>query len=221
MKKTKFMRAALLLLVLTLITSCFVGGTFAKYTTSTTGNDSARVAKWGFEATDNSIVLTDLFKNVYKTGDAENVRSNVDVIAPGTENSVRFSFAYDTTSNSIATPEVAYTFGVAVDTTGSNTTKLDDNASFKWTLDSEEYNTFAELTGAIKALSGDDSGSKNYAPGQLPTDFYGTTVNGSAEHSIGWKWAFDGQDVKDTELGNMDTLENISIKITVTATQID
>ena len=30
MKKTKLMRAALLLLVLTLITSCFVGGTFAK-----------------------------------------------------------------------------------------------------------------------------------------------------------------------------------------------
>ena len=38
MKKTGFMRAALLLLVLTLITSCFVGGTFAKYTTSATGD---------------------------------------------------------------------------------------------------------------------------------------------------------------------------------------
>ena len=42
MKKTKLMRAALLLLVLTLITSCFVGGTFAKYTTSAEGSDTAR-----------------------------------------------------------------------------------------------------------------------------------------------------------------------------------
>ena len=62
MKKTKFMRAALLLLVLTLITSCFVGGTFAKYTTSANGSDSARVAKWGFNDS-TSVSLTDLFKN--------------------------------------------------------------------------------------------------------------------------------------------------------------
>ena len=41
------MRVAGLLLALVLVTSCFVGGTFAKYVTSGGGTDHARVAKFG------------------------------------------------------------------------------------------------------------------------------------------------------------------------------
>lgn len=44
MRKNKAMRTAALLLVLVLMTSCFVGGTFAKYTTTASGSESARVA---------------------------------------------------------------------------------------------------------------------------------------------------------------------------------
>ena len=62
MKKTKLMRAALLLLVLTLITSCFVGGTFAKYTTSEKGSDTARVAKWGVEITANGATFAEAYE---------------------------------------------------------------------------------------------------------------------------------------------------------------
>jgi hypothetical protein len=43
MKKTRIMG---LLLVLVLVTSCFAGGTFAKYTSVATGSDEANVAKW-------------------------------------------------------------------------------------------------------------------------------------------------------------------------------
>ena len=46
-KKNWTLRAAVLMLALVLITSCFVGGTFAKYVTSGSGTDSARVAKFG------------------------------------------------------------------------------------------------------------------------------------------------------------------------------
>ena len=47
-KKTgKTMRVAGLLLALVLVTSCFVGGTFAKYVTYGGGQDHARVAKFG------------------------------------------------------------------------------------------------------------------------------------------------------------------------------
>lgn len=49
MKKNKFMRLASGLLVGTLLTTCAISGTFAKYTTQDDGNDSARVAKWGVE----------------------------------------------------------------------------------------------------------------------------------------------------------------------------
>lgn len=47
MKKNKAMRFASGLLVLTLLTTCVISGTFAKYTTQDAGDDAARVAKWG------------------------------------------------------------------------------------------------------------------------------------------------------------------------------
>ena len=47
MKKNKFMRLASVMLMLCLITTCAISGTFAKYTTSGTATDTARVAKWG------------------------------------------------------------------------------------------------------------------------------------------------------------------------------
>ena len=99
--------------------------------------------------------LDDLFAKVYTSANGDTVKSANDdkVIAPGTENSVDFSFAYNTTSNTIAAPEVAYTFKVEVDTNG-DTTKLDLNDSFKWTLDGNKYNTLEALVDAIKKLSG-------------------------------------------------------------------
>lgn len=48
-KNNKLMRASGFLLVLTLVTSCFVGGTFAKYVSEGEGQDVARVAKWGVD----------------------------------------------------------------------------------------------------------------------------------------------------------------------------
>ena len=57
MRKNKFMRAASGLLVAVLLTTCVISGTFAKYTSTSTGTDSARVARWGFNDT-SSINLT-------------------------------------------------------------------------------------------------------------------------------------------------------------------
>ena len=82
MKKNHTMRAASLLLVLTLITSCFVGGTFAKYTTQIAGSDTARVAQFGVTLA----VDADLFDKEYDSPSAISVKSHddADVIAPGT-----------------------------------------------------------------------------------------------------------------------------------------
>lgn len=219
MKKTKFMRAALLLLVLTLITSCFVGGTFAKYTTSTTGNDSARVAYWGFN--ENASTTIDLFSITY-----DNVSGAEKVVAPGTENSAEFGFKYTGNGNIIA-PEVAYTFGVKAEMTGSYDA-LDKNPNFKWTLkagnaeSATEYNTVAELLAAIEAFSG------TYEAGNLPAAF--GTAAANANCTVGWKWAFEtktgdvvdpAQDATDTAMGNAANLDNVTLKITITATQID
>ena len=47
MKRNKMMRIASVLLVAVLLSTCVISGTFAKYTTSNSATDSARVAKWG------------------------------------------------------------------------------------------------------------------------------------------------------------------------------
>lgn len=89
MKRNRWMRAGGLLLVLTLITSCFVGGTFAKYVSEAQGDDTARVAKWGVVVT----VTGDGFKTsygkdyAYSNVEGDTVISSTEekVVAPGTK----------------------------------------------------------------------------------------------------------------------------------------
>ena len=76
----------------------------------------------------------------------------------------------------------------------------------------------------IKNLSGDATGEKTYQPGQLPTGF----TAADDVHTITWNWKFEtegtgmnAQDVKDTAMGNKVKLDEVTLKITVTATQID
>lgn len=95
MKKNKMMRLASVLLVLTLLTTGIIGGTLAKYVTSDSGTDTARVAKFGVVAT----VSGDLFGSTYAKADENTIVSvstadatvNADsttdkVVAPGTKN---------------------------------------------------------------------------------------------------------------------------------------
>lgn len=107
MKKNRTMRVAVLLMALTLITSCFVGNTFAKYVTSANGSDTARVAKWGIVLTADS----ELFGAQYGTDNDLVVKSSetdTDVIAPGTKgDAVIFTIA--------GTPEVDFKFTATLD----------------------------------------------------------------------------------------------------------
>ena len=68
MKKNKMMRLASVLLVLTLLSTSVISGTFAKYVTSDETSDSARVAKWGVVAS----VKGDMFGSTYAGKDAGN-----------------------------------------------------------------------------------------------------------------------------------------------------
>lgn len=235
MKKTKLMRAALLLLVLTLITSCFVGGTFAKYTTSATGSDTARVARWGINGA-STINLDNLFHSVYYKQEAgtdkETVKSNTDdVIAPGTAGLAEFNFTYNANN---AAPEVAYTFTVS--TKGSTCDEnIIKNTNIKWSLDGTlappvgnpsdanyaAEGSWAALLAAIEALDGNKPDNK-YAPGELPDAF--KNADGDYTHTVAWQWVFhtdDAADAIDTGMGNATTLETVKLVITVSATQID
>lgn len=226
MKKTGFMRAALLLLVLTLITSCFVGGTFAKYTTSATGSDTARVAKFGVQitangatfakeyATDDAGVAATIAKSVVSTGE--------NVVAPGTKGDmVKMALS--------GTPEVAVRVGYTANVTVSNWTvdggfycpitikvKGEDGGSLVFHgLDYTDADQFARaVENEIAAFSA------NYA---AQTDL---STAGVTAPEVSWEWVYEGDGVhqtneKDTALGNAAAPATITLAIETTVTQID
>ena len=240
MKKNKMMRLAAVLMVAVLMTTCAISGTFAKYISTASGEDSARVAYWGF-GLDSSIEIDDLFldayTNVNSTTEADGTKD--DVIAPGTSNFKTFKFAYTNNENEDATaPEVKYNFTVDV-SESTIAADIKNNPNIQWALvavdgtaeipveDSEEWGNWDTLIADLKALSGAATGSKDYEPNQAPAAFADGT-----EWIIAWQWIFtdtvdtdgDGisdQDEMDTAMGNKQILDEVSIKIEITATQID
>ena len=104
MKKNKMMRIAAVLLVVTLLSTCAISGTFAKYIPKGEGDGNARVAAWGIE-----ISMEDhLFAAQYETDDADYegeysvVSADLsDVVAPGTKKDDAI------TATISGTPEVA------------------------------------------------------------------------------------------------------------------
>ena len=91
MRKNKTMRLASCLLAVTLLTTCAISGTFAKYTSSAEGNDTATVAKWKITANGTDITKDaesfefNLFDTIWEQGTKQ---ADADVaegkIAPGT-----------------------------------------------------------------------------------------------------------------------------------------
>ena len=88
MKKNKMMRAAAVLLVAVLLTTCAISGTFAKYVSEGSVTDTAQIASWNIllngEAIANNIEfnLIDTIKDSDKLSDENDVATGV--IAPGT-----------------------------------------------------------------------------------------------------------------------------------------
>lgn len=219
MKKNWTLRAGVLMLALTLITSCFVGGTFAKYVTSDSGKDSARVAKFGVTVTGTGT----MFATGYDADDGSytgvTVQSTENVVAPGT-------------SGNMAAVTITGTPEVAVRVTYSVTEfELSDN----WKDATDSYYCPLEITIGTETLKGSSYTStdlfeeavkekiegltNDYAPG---TDL---STKDADNLAISWNWAFDtNDDVKDTFLGDQAAEGNaatISLKFNTTVTQID
>ncbi len=231
MKKTKLMRAALLLLVLTLITSCFVGGTFAKYTTSKTGKDIARVAKWGVGITAEGTT----FANTYTTDDrrvtgiVNSVISTENVVAPGTEGKmaavklsgtpeVAVKVSYEPVFNvegwTVVTKTPSHFYCPLVITVSTETGNT--------VIMGRDFDNEADFENAVNAAIA--TYSKVYKAG---TDLSGVNAESL---SVSWAWHFENtddpeakypQDDKyDTALGDAGTAK-ISLEVTTTVTQID
>ena len=132
MKKNKMMRLASAMMVMTLLTTSVISGTFAKYVTQDSGIDSARVAKFGVTVTKDGYLFSDSYLNE-PTVYAENETSasitvqagtkDMKVVAPGTQNTSGMTFAI------IGTPEVDVAVKVEVKDANGGELADEDNIS--------------------------------------------------------------------------------------------
>jgi len=244
-KKHWTLRAAGLLFALVLITSCFVGGTFAKYVTSGYGHESARVAKFGVTM---SVATDTAFKQKYSKDDTtipESAQINYSVESSGPENLVApGTKGSDFVVLSISgKPEVAV--NVKITAEGHDvflkagkypdlTTAADDI----FTLENDYYPITYTLTktgertpvaeGKLEVITDYLNGlSKDYPANTKLTSAIG-------EYKLSWEWKFEGgNDKADTLLGAV-TAGGIStattpstcgtgvlLTLTATVTQID
>ena len=221
--KNKFMRIAAVMLMLCLVTTCAISGTFAKYTTKGEATDTARVAKWGITV---AAPTDKAFANKYNdTASADGVKvvSTEKVVAPGT-------------NGTLPTPVVSGTAEVAVDVIVSATITLTG-----WTTDGTDEYCPIEFTVGEKTYGILGTESANYVKCNNVADLkakveaaISKTISYNANATIAaidaptWAWAFTtgaDNDVKDTELGKRAlqdaTAPKITYSITVTVNQVD
>ncbi len=213
MKKNKMMRIASAVAMATLLSTCVISGTFAKYTTSGEATDTARVAKWGVKV--EAAASQELFVKEYTgTEDAVTVSATTDVVAPGT-NGEFSKFIVE------GTPEVKVSVTYDAEVTLSD--NWSDGTNFYCpiviTVAGEKVDTSAAQSAA------DYASAVVAAIEAVSKDFdIGTAI--TSDLTIAWAWDFDDEgkgtnDVKDTYLGNLETAPIITVKVTATVTQID
>ena len=197
MEKNKTMKMILITLLIAMIALVLVSGTYAKYTSSASGSDTARVAKWSFTVGGTDIVAEntftfDLFKTIKDTDgktETDVVSANADkVIAPGTSGS--FDLVLENKSETSAKYGITYTV--------TNTASIPVQFS----------------------VNGKDSTDNLANVVESDTDTKLAANNGTKTITIQWKWAYDGDDTTDVNLGKVGTAKLI-VQADVTATQID
>lgn len=232
MKKNKFMRLASVMLMLCLITTCAISGTFAKYTTSASATDQARVAKWGL-----TVVVTgnNAFLDDYEgtAGAGVNTVSSLgadgdSVVAPGTNGVLSTAKIYGQS-------EVRTNVKVTVNLDLGNNWKLEDDSVYcplVFTVNGTEYKIDAtNTTTALLEKAVEDAvldiilnTTEDYVPNGSGVSAANLdhVVNhdfgdvGTTDLTVNWRWDFECaddpatlgvnekevKDINDTYLGN-------------------
>ena len=213
MKRNRLFILGIVTVLVALLSLTLVSGTFAKYTSTATGSDTAKVAKWSVEVNDHEIAnatqqtvefsLFDAAK-VYDTKDADFTVAGTDdadvkngstdaLIAPGTWGKC----AVVIENLSEVTAKATVTFAQ----TNSS------NVPMEYSLDGS---TWTSNIGTLSVTTADlaiESGSE--------------TVN------LWWRWVFEGGsealDTADTALGiaAQTTAPSVVVTATIVATQVD
>lgn len=204
MKTNHAARLGALALALTLVSTCLMGGTLAKYVTEVTGTATAMVAKWSFTANganpNSAEESSKKFSvNLGKTLKYDGTTLASDRIAPGTEGS--FDIVVDATGSEV---------GVAYQIKFSNLVNKPANLKFyegyedgNFTKEISELVDFEGFTGTIEA----------------------NAETRTVIKTVYWQWPYETGDsnadkVKHNGEDTLDAGKKIMLDITVTGTQV-
>ena len=213
MKKNNMLRIASVLLVAVLLSTCAISGAFAKYVTSGSTSDDARVAAFGITVTPAN--ATDLFVEELSVEDngatTYYVQADEDVVAPGMSGSLQNALAITDSGREVAikasiTADLALT-GWAIDGTYYCPIVITVGTT---PLSGLDYASAAEFEEAVEE-------ALNVAEALYqPADSFTQTVA-----NVEWAWAFTGNDdEKDTALGTAADSE-IALTISVSVEQAE
>jgi hypothetical protein len=200
----KLVKFTIFVLLVALITLVILSGTYAKYTSTVAGDDTATVAKWSIEVNDNEIttaedskVTFDLFDTI-KDSNGTDTETDVaeSLIAPGTSGS--FDLKVANTSEVTAKYSISFTV--------TNTSSI----PIQYSVDGGSTWTTSLSTVSVDKLA---IGANNT-----------TTVQ--------WKWAYENgsdasaiatNDTADTKIGTDSATSAATIKVaaTIAVTQVD
>ena len=214
-KKNWILRIATIAIILAVASAFLVSGTFAKYVTSETGSDTARVAAFG--------VVVSADADIFTTSEGDEVEGYSmlsgdasDVLAPGTTGETTF-FTFS------GTPEVAVEISFEVTGAGYS-------ADWKVSDEVEADDYFPLLFTATYAIDGDDdvvvADGLGYAAFLAALDAYTSQYEAGTDISVfslvvSWEWPFEVNDEADTYLGGLATAPTFELGIKATVTQLD
>lgn len=203
MKKNKVLLLGIITVFVAIFSLTLVSGTWAKYTSTVSGADTAKVAKWAWKVNDADLTLGtttgtvqfNLFDTVLDTATGNDGKPDTDV-KPGTETPI-----------------------IAPGTKGSFELKVTNASEVNGTLKVK-----LEQSGATVPLKFSTNGTAYVSLAELNTSLESTAVGfGTTETiTIYWMWAFEdaeGTDATDTTLGIAG--EEVTVNATLTFTQVD
>lgn len=200
MKKKFVGRLGVVALALTLISTCLMGGTLAKYTADVAGSATATVAKFAFDlngATEQSdsaeINLSTLFSDNYNSNNVK-AADNKKVVAPGTSGKVAVTLQNN--------GEVAIQPDFTITETNTGSIPLQ----------------YAITT--TEAAPAADAADWKAAGALSPTETAVGVGAATQTYYLHWRWNPSSTDAADTALGIKSTLDSAKLDITCTVTQV-
>jgi hypothetical protein len=188
----KLARVAALLTVLCMISMVMIGGTFAKYTSEYSGQDTALVARWSFTGHFDDANLSGtnmdlpIWDHVYKTNIYEySVADSAYLIAPGISGDFSVDIQYD------ADVDATLIFNFTKSGAGSGKVPL------QYSLDSTfstVYYSLDDLEDAIIATATGGSGQPVTLEGSDGTYTVRSTQTSGAvsiDQTVYWRWPYD------------------------------